>query len=230
MNQEARIELSLSAQDAILQRRSVRGYLDKPVPQETLNAIFSLAQQAPSNCNIQPWRTYVASGKTRDDVKTQLTKNVLTDVPFNPDFAYIDQFPDVYRNRQVDCAMALYNKMGIDRKDKEARFNARLRNFELFDAPHACFIGMKRDFSINIALDVGMYIQTLMLAMTSYGVSSCAQGCLRYYPDLVRETFNIDSDIGILVGISFGYEDKTVPANNARTVRAGLDESVVFFG
>lgn len=229
MNQKANVQVTLSAQETILQRRSVRGYLDKPVPPETLEAIFSLAQQAPSNCNIQPWRIYVASGQTRDNIKTQLTENVLADVPFNPDFSLPDKFPGVYRDRQIDCAMALYNEMGVDRKDKEARFKTRLRNFELFDAPHACFIGMNRDFSINIALDVGMYIQTLMLAMTSYGVSSCAQGCLRYYPDLVRETFSIDNEIGILVGISFGYEDKDVPANRARTERADLAESVVFY-
>ena len=229
MNQEADIPVTLSAQDTILQRRSVRGYLDKPVPQETLDAIFSLAQQAPSNCNIQPWKTYVASGATRDNIKKQLTENVLADARMNPDFDFHDKFPGVYRTRQVDCAMALYNEMGVERKDKEARFSARLRNFELFDAPHACFIGMNRDFSINIALDVGMYIQTLMLAMTSFGVSSCAQGCLRYYPDLVRETFGISDEIGILVGISFGYEDKEVAANRTRTERASLEESVVFF-
>lgn len=105
---------------------------------------------------------------------------------------------------------------------------ASLRNFELFDAPHVCFIGMDKRFGASVALDVGMYAQSLMLAMTAHGVASCAQGALRYYPDLVRETFKIGDDTNILLGISFGYEDTEVPANNTRVGRDDISQSVVF--
>ena len=54
----------LSTADAIRARRSVRGFLPKPVPAKTLHAVFELAQWAPSNCNTQPWITQVASGET----------------------------------------------------------------------------------------------------------------------------------------------------------------------
>ena len=58
--------------ETILQRRSVRGFLPKPVPRELLEEVLSLAQRAPSNCNVQPWRVYIASGDTlarlRDDL------------------------------------------------------------------------------------------------------------------------------------------------------------------
>ena len=43
-------------------RHSVRAFLDTPVKQEHLNAIFAQAQSAPSNCNVQPWQTCVVSG------------------------------------------------------------------------------------------------------------------------------------------------------------------------
>ena len=38
---------SMSLADALKQRRSVRGFLDKPVPQEVLESVFSLAQHLP---------------------------------------------------------------------------------------------------------------------------------------------------------------------------------------
>ena len=57
---------AMSLEDAITTRRSVRGFLDKPVPEETIKNVFELAQLAPSNCNIQPWRVYVASGEADD--------------------------------------------------------------------------------------------------------------------------------------------------------------------
>jgi len=220
---------TLSLADALRSRRSVRGFLDKPVPEETLKAIFELAQLAPSNCNIQPWKVFVASGEVRDELRRRMVEKVTAGVPMEPDFEpNAGKFSGVYRQRQVDCAVELYNNMGIARDDKPGRMRAQLRNFELFDAPHVVFIGMEREFGPTVALDVGMYIQSLMLAMTAYGVGSCAQGSMRYFPNDVREIFGEPASTAILVGISFGYEDPDVAANRTRVGRAPLADSVAF--
>lgn len=219
---------SITLVDAIRQRRSVRGYLDKEVPQETLNAIFELAQQAPSNCNIQPWHVYVASGQLKNSIRDKMVDKVMQGVPFNSDYEYPDTFSGEYRKRQVDCAMELYSNMGIERGDKEGRARASLRNFQMFDAPHVVFIGMDKVFGASVAIDVGMYMQNLMLAMTAYGVSCCPQGTMRYYPDIVREAFEIDDQINILLGISFGYEDPSVAANKTVVGREPIEELVEF--
>ncbi|HEX5676927.1 MAG TPA: nitroreductase [Alcanivorax sp.] len=215
--------------DALRSRRSVRGFLDKPVPEETLKQIFELAQLAPSNCNIQPWKVFVASGEVRDELRRRMVEKVTAGVPMEPDFEpNAGKFSGVYRQRQVDCAVELYNNMGIDRDDKPGRMRAQLRNFELFDAPHVVFIGMEREFGPTVALDVGMYIQSLMLAMTAHGVGSCAQGSMRYFPNDVRDMFGEPASTAILVGISFGYEDPDVAANRTRVGRAPLADSVTF--
>ena len=219
---------TITLHDAIHQRRSVRGYLDKEVPQDTLNAIFELAQRAPSNCNIQPWYVYVASGDLKNHLRDQMVEKVTTGVPFNSDYEYPETFSGDYRARQVDCAMKLYDNMGIERTDKPARTRALLRNFEMFDAPHVVFIGMDKEFGASVAIDVGMYIQNLMLAMTAHGVACCPQGTMRYYPDLVREAFDIDNSINILLGINFGYEDTAVAANKTVIDRDDVDEFVKF--
>lgn len=219
---------TMTLEQAIHARRSVRGYLEKEVPQATLDAIFTLAQQAPSNCNVQPWRVYVASGELQKRLRDQMVQNVTKGVPFNPDYEYADTFSGDYRTRQVACAMELYGSMGIERGDKEGRVRAMLRNFEMFDAPHVVFIGMDKQFGASVAIDVGMYIQNLMLSMTAHGVASCAQGTMRYYPDLVREAFDVPADVKILVGISFGYEDPAVPANKTRVGRVDVGTAVQF--
>lgn len=218
----------MSLKDAIEGRYSVRGFKPEPVPQETLDAVFSLAQQAPSNCNIQPWKVFVASGEVRDELRRRMVENVKAGKPIQPDYEHLPRFDGIYRNRQVECAVELYNSMGIARDDREGREWANLRNFELFDAPHVAFIGMERDFGVTVALDVGMYIQTLWLTMTAYGIGACAQGSMRYYPDDVREIFGEPESTAILCGISFGFEDTDVPANRTRTTRAPLGENVSF--
>ncbi|WP_199767929.1 nitroreductase [Ketobacter alkanivorans] len=219
---------TMSLADAIEQRRSVRGYLDKEVPQDTLESIFTLAQRAPSNCNIQPWKVYVASGQLKNSIRAKMVEQVMQGVPFNSDYDYPDTFAGEYRKRQVDCAVELYGNMGIERGDKEGRMRAHLRNFEMFDAPHVVFVGMDKVFGASVAIDVGMYMQTLMLSMTAHGVACCPQGTMRYYPDIVREAFDIGDDINILLGISFGFEDASIPANKTWIDREPIDQSVQF--
>jgi nitroreductase len=219
---------TMSLVDAIFQRRSVRGFLPKTVPEETMRNVFEQAQQAPSNCNTQPWYTVVASGDLRDSLRDQFIGRAMAGAPSEPDFSYVSKFEGVYRGRQVDCAAALYGEMEIARDDKTGRNRAALRNFEFFDAPHVAFLCMDRSFGATIAVDVGIYAQTLMLAMTAQGISSCAMGSLRSHPDLVRAAFGLEENIGVVFGICFGYDDSEVKANNTRTTRVSLDETVVF--
>ncbi len=218
----------MSLVDAIYGRRSVRGFLDKEVPQEVLNRIFEISQQAPSNCNVQPWKVYVASGELKARLQQQMYENTTGGVAPNPDYPYRSNFEDEYRTRQVECAVALYSKMGIGLGDKEGRMRAVLRNFEFFDAPYISFIGMDPSFGTTVAVDVGMWAQTLMLTMVAFGLHSCPMGTMRNYPDLVREAFDIQDGTRILFGISFGYEDASVPANETRTSRDAISSNIVF--
>ena len=214
--------------DAIYKRRSVRGYLDREVPREVLDRIFEVAQQSPSNCNVQPWKVYIASGALKNRLRDQMVADTAAGVAPNPDFEYRGDFVDEYRTRQVECAVALYSNMGIERSDKEGRKRAVLRNFEFFDAPYIAFIGMDQRFGTTVAIDVGMWAQTLMLTMVAFGLHSCPMGTMRSYPDLVREAFDIKDGTKILFGISFGYEDQSVAANATRTRRDPISASVVF--
>jgi len=214
--------------DAVYARHSVRGFLDKEVPEDVLNRLFEIAQQAPSNCNVQPWKEYIASGELKERLKKQMVENVNTGVKSNPDYEYQADFENEYRVKQVECAVALYTKMGIGRGDKEGRMRASLRNFEYFDAPYIAFIGMDPKFGVPVALDVGMWAQTLMLTMVAFGLHSCPMGTMRNYPDLVREAFDIQDGTKILFGISFGYEDVAVPANETRTTRDDISANVFF--
>jgi len=211
----------------IRERRSVRGFLPRPVARAVLEEVFGLAQHAPSNCNVQPWRVYVASGNALERLRGALVEAVTTgDSPVM--VTPIDEFRGGYRERQVACAVELYSKMGIARDDRVGRLKASLRNFQFFDAPHVAYICMAKSFGIGVALDVGMYVQTLMLAMQSRGVGSCAQAALRSYPELVSEHLGIPDDEQILCGLSFGYEDASVPANQTRQPRDPISSNVVF--
>lgn len=215
-------------EDVVRARRSIRGFLPDPVPKDILKKVFGLAQLAPSNCNIQPWVVVVASGDSCKALRDKFVATVRAGVASNPDQPRIYKFEGVYRQRQIDTAAKLYGNMKIARDDMEGRSRASLRNFEFFDAPHAAFIGMQKIFGETVALDVGMYAQNLMLAMTAHGIGSCAQASVSRYPDIIRQHFGLDDSLGILMGISFGYEDVTVPANKTVVSRADIEDEILF--
>ena len=124
--------------------------------------------------------------------------------------------------------MALYNEMGVARDDGAGRLAALLRNFQLFDAPHVAIVCMEKEYGLGVAMDVGMYVQNLMLAMWSRGIGSCAQAALRLYPDVIRQHLEIPDTLRILCGMSFGYEDESVAANRCRQTRDPIDNNVRF--
>jgi len=208
-------------------RRSVRAFLPREVDRETLEAVFSVAQCAPSNCNTQPWLVHVASGATLDALRDNLPQRyqegaLCLDVPYN------GQYPGVYRERQHAAAQALYASCGVVREDKAGRNALFLRNFGFFGAPHAAFLFLPEGMGLREAADLGMYAQTLMLAMGAHGLGSCPQTSVSFFADAIREALGVAPGPQLLFGIAFGYEDAAAPINNCRTERAALDETVVF--
>jgi nitroreductase len=219
----------MSVSQVLQKRFSVRAFKDTPVPPEVLEEVFTLAQHAPSNCNVQPCRAYVVSGAKKDQLKGELVNAVSSGSPPNPDFEWDVRFQGEHRERQFGSANALYSAMGIDRKDKERRQAAMLRNWQFFGAPHAAFFTMEKYLKMTGAVDLGIYAQTVAMLMTERGISSCIQGALGLYPDPARKMFGLPDEVGILFGMSFGYADDAAPANKARTDRVPLDTALHFF-
>jgi nitroreductase len=214
--------------DVIKARRSVRAFLPTEVPPEVLREVFDLAQWTPSNCNVQPWLPHVVSGRSLAMLRDSMLAAARADEPIAPDWPADGKYEGVYRERQYDAAARLYGAMGVERRDLVARREAYLRNLDFFGAPHAVLVFMQQPFDTREATDIGMYAQTLMLALTSRGVASCAQGALGLYPPIVRRVLDLPDNHRLLFGISFGYEDPAAPANAARTVRAPVSTAVRF--
>jgi nitroreductase len=212
-------------------RRAVRAYSDKDVPKELIREIFAQAQQSASNCNTQPWHVSIISGDTKNQLATDLVAEVSSGKAPSPTFQPGDYgLADEYKVRQVDCAVALYKAVGVERGDKPARMELMLKNWQFFGAPHVAIFSMPKAMKEVNAVDVGIYLQAIMLLMVENGLASCPQGALAFYPDPILEVAQIPEENGILFGLSFGYEDQEAQINTAKTDRAALDDIAVFVG
>ena len=103
MNQPTQSNTMYDLDATIRQRRSVRGFHpDRPVDDATLREVLTLAQHAPSNCNVQPWRVFIASGECCDRLRDALVEAATSGSPAPDD--PIDTFAGEYRKLQVECA------------------------------------------------------------------------------------------------------------------------------
>lgn len=220
----------MKVSDAIKQRRSVRAYLDKPIAPDLLEKIFLQAQDSPSNCNTQPWHTVVVSGEARDNIEKAMIADIMGGKPPTPHFVPGDKdLKDEYRKRQIACAISLYDAMNIKYEEKQKRQELMVRNWQFFGAPHAAFFSMPKSMSEINAVDMGIYLQSIMLLLTENGLASCPQGALAMYTEAVHELANIPDDHAIMFGLSFGYPDPDNQINQFDVGREELSASVEFF-
>ncbi|GHF37017.1 hypothetical protein FHX82_007256 [Amycolatopsis bartoniae] len=220
-------ELPATAEGLIRGRRATRAFLPDPVPDDTIMAIFDLARSAPSNSNTQPWQVEVASGPAR----VKLAQAILAadragerTVDFPPSE---NNYTPVHASRRKAWGASFYAALGIgpDDQDLLAEYNAKSLNF--YGAPRVALLYAPDSGDPRLTADVGMYAQTLLLAMSAYGVSSCPQGILSFYADTIRRTLGVTGG-KLLVGISFGYADPTAAINRIDVGREPLTETTRF--
>ena len=220
-------ELTRTAERLIRSRHATRAFLPDPVPAETIEAVFDLAGAAPSNSNIQPWQVEVVSGAARDELAQALLAADragwrTVDLPHSEDI-----YTPVHQRRRAAFGEAVYGALGIGRDAHELRAAYDARSLNFYDAPHVALVYAPESGNPRLTADVGMYAQTLLLAMEAHGVASCPQGLLSFYADTVRETLGVTGG-KLLFGISFGYADPTAAVNAVATGRAPLGETTRF--
>ena len=209
--------------EVVRARHSTRLFLrDKPVPRDLLDEALELAMRAPSNSNIQPWRVFITSGPRRDRLVEALLEEASAGFPETMGI------PETFLPLRRQLGALVYGAMGIERHDAEARRLARLRNWEFFRAPVGAVVCMHRDLGLVDSLGVGMFLQTLVLALTERGLGACVQVSIAEYPDVVRAQLEIPDELTVLCGLSIGYPDPAFPGNSIVVPRNPVESNVVF--
>src|SRR5215831_4021069 len=212
----------LDLDQAIRERHSTRLFLPQPVPRELVNEALALAQYAPSNSNIQPWHIVFACGASRDRLVAALIDEAQRRPPNIP------PLPASFQHFRSELGAQVYGAMGISLEDTARHAAAVLRNWEFFRAPVAGIVCIHRDLGAADALSVGMYLQTLLLALTERGLGSCVEVSVAGYPEIVRAQLAISAELSILCGLAVGYADPDFAANKLHVNREPVGKNVVF--
>ena len=218
---------------ALMSRHSCRRFKPDPVPEEALTRILTGAGQAPSGHNTQPWKVYVVRGATRDRISERALAASAGRTSMKAKEPEFDYYPtewfEPYLSRRRATGFGLYGALGIGRDDKQARTDQMNRNYVFFDAPVGLFITFSRRLSVGSFMDVGMFIQSILVGARGEGLDTCGQVAWCDHHPMIREELGIDQDELLACGISLGYADADAPENVWHTDRAPIEDWVKYF-
>ncbi len=212
-----------AVEDAIVSRRSVRAYLDKPVPREQIERILNLAARAPSGTNTQPWKVTVLTGAS----KQALTDKILAAYN-NPEERaqhteaydyYPAQWVSPYIDRRRKIGWDMYGLLGLTKDNKAGMHEQHAQNYRFFGAPVGLMFTIDRVMGKGSWVDYGMFLQTLMLAARAHGLDTCPQAAFNQYHRIILPHIGAGPDEELICGMALGYADNTPPVAQLKTER-----------
>ena len=217
--------------DAISGRRSVRGFTDAPVSPDAVRRVLDVARRAPSGSNMQPWKVQVVTGAARDRLSRALIDAHESGEPTAREYDYYpENWREPYLTRRRRVGWQLYEKVGIQRGDRDASRRWHGRNYAFFDAPVGMIFSIDRDLGQGSLIDFGIFLQSLMIAARGEGLETCPQAALANYPAILRNHLSIPDDELILCGLSLGHADPNAPANQFTAEREPVEVFARFHG
>lgn len=223
-------QIAQAYQSVVMGRRSIRGYLPKPVPKALVEEVIAMAMRAPSSLNTQPWNFTVVSGAALDAIRKGNTERNLAGVPSSREFKASESYEGAHRERQIGVAKQLFAAMDIPREDKAKRLDWVLRGFRQFDAPVSIIITYDKVLKGNdiAPFDCGAVVNALVNAAWSRGLGCVinSQGIMQ--SPVVREHARIPDDQLIMMCVAMGWPDESFPANAVVSHRKSIEEAVTF--
>lgn len=218
----------LSAIDAIRSRRSVRAFLPIDVPIEDVVRLLELSSRAPSGTNIQPWRAFVVRRNVIKDIARRILEEGLSPERAEwDDYKYYPQsLAEPFIGRRRALGEQLYGSLGIARRDIARRRAQFLRNFDFFGAPIGIFFTLDRQLETGSYIDLGMMMQTFMIAARTAGLHTCPQAAFAPFHKIIRPIVGIPEDQVLVCAVALGLEDPIDPSNGFVTDRIPVMEWV----
>jgi len=215
---------------AIKARHSVRAFEKRPVSPDLIKKILDAARYAPSGVNTQPWHVAVLYEKSLKQLGDRILTARAAGTAPNPDYQYYPrEWFEPFKTRRLICGKALYGALNIDRKEPEKRLEQWNKNYRFFGAPVGLIVFINQAMQTGSWLDLGMFIQNILLAAEGLDLGTCAQAALAEHPDIVRETLKINEPWSVVCGIAIGYEDKKDPVNQYRTEREDVESFTLWY-
>lgn len=208
-------------------RHCKRAFLDRPVRREVIEQVLRAAGNAPSTRNGQPWQVAVVSGSRKEALAKRILEEFERGVEPHADYRNRLPGPDpVLEVRAREAGAGVFQAMGLDRSDAAGR-RAHLRdNYQFYGAPTEMIFHLPAGAPPGLFLEMGFYVQNVMLGFVASGLGSCPQFSVAGYPDVIKAELGLAADRLVVCGLAVGYPDESVAVNHFHPRRAELADFV----
>jgi nitroreductase len=215
---------------ALHTRRSIRAFTDRPLERALITEILDAARHAPSGANMQPWEVGVVTGATKARLDAALEAAFRSGAPLEPAFDYYPKtWIEPFSGRRKACGLQMYQALSIRKGDREGQADQWAANFRAFDAPAVLYLWIDATLSPGSLIDCGIFLQSVMLAATERGVSTCPQVAPAEYGSVVQSVLGLPESKRVIVAVAMGYEARDAAVNGYRTDRECVEAFTRFF-
>lgn len=179
--------------DAIKNRRSIRKYQSKPIPQNLIEEILVATNWAPSAHNAQPWRFIILDDPA---VKRALSKDMAQSWVADMSKDGVKIGKDVYEVRVERFASAPVAILACSTMDS------------MYKQPDAEREKVERDLAMQ---SLGAAMQNLLLAAYAKGLGACWFCAPAFCKAIVRGTLGIPKEVEPQALILMGYTSEEAP-------------------
>jgi len=183
----------------IRQRRSIRKYQDREVPQEVLAKLLEDALWAPSALNKQNWRIVAVRGAQKEKLVEAIAK---TNRYFKP------RLEKLYPEKIVNLTLQFFETLGgapvvllVYVPKLVVELSAEMSNLERYQREQ----GRLTSFISAAAL-----IQNILLLATAEGLGTCWMTAPKHVEDEINEVMGIEG-LELVSVIPMGYPEQKPP-------------------
>jgi nitroreductase len=215
----------------VTSRHCKRAFLDQPVSCALLEDVLTAAGQAPSTRNGQPWRVSVVSGAARAALVRRLCEEFDRGVAPAPDYPNRPRTTDpVTEERARLAANGALRALGLAHHGRAGRRTHLRLNLTFYGAPVAMVFHLPEDAVPGAFLEMGFFVQNVMLGLVANGLGSCPQYSVAGYPRVLREELGLGADRLIVCTLAVGYPDQAAVVNAFVPERATLADYTQWHG
>jgi nitroreductase len=229
----ASISEAVSTVDAVMRGRFAnRFYLDRQVDLPIVSDIIEVSRYAGTGANVQPWHVHLVSGHAKARLIAALEVAHDTEpAAHTSEFTYLaSDLPELYASRRKEFGAVFYGALGIAFDDHAARAVQTARNVRFFEAPVGLIFTIDRRLEKGSWLDLGIFIQNVMLAARARGLDTSPQEFFSRYHAVIRSELSLRPEEMVVYGMSMGFGDPEWAKRRPHMPKAPIEDIASFHG
>lgn len=202
----------------LIRSRHCKRHFDssRQVSREIIEEVLEAAAHAPSTQNTQPWGITVITGSETDRIRREILARYDRNEIGEPEYANRPENPPLpeFLDKQSEWGKNYFQTKNLNRQDVQDRWAHNRDNYTFFNAPTHIIIHIPDRAVAGTFLDIGAFLQNLLIGFLSHGIGSCPQYAMCRYSNVFREFGLLPQGRIMACGLSIGYFDPSLPLNS----------------